>query len=201
MSAPAIKTWVTGELVSAADFNGQIKDQLANSFLHKATEPGSIPYLSALREEAALAPPSDSKRHFLIREGDGAAPQWLPTSLPHTELGTYTANGDTDLTTWSNYSWLYVYDNRSRSGNWILTSKITDDVNTSTRVVYTDLSSLYHYITLYQNEDVLAIYARRLAVSIRTNYGGSSDVVVAPEDRHGRRTVDSSVDITIFGLQ
>lgn len=195
MSAPAIKTWVTGELVSAADFNGQIKDQLANSFLHRATEPGSIPYLSALREEAALAPPSDTKRHILVNEGDGAAPQWSPHGLRYTELGTYTANGDTDLTTWSDYVWLYVYDNRSRSGHWILTSKITANVNTSTRVVLTDLGALYHYITLYQNETVLAIQARRLSA------GRSGDKVTIRVDHRNNPIWDGSVNITIYGVQ
>ena len=70
MSAPAIKTWVTGELVSAADFNGQIKDQLANSFMHKATEPGSTPYVSALREEAALPLPTGYHSHLPLQFRD-----------------------------------------------------------------------------------------------------------------------------------
>ncbi len=201
MSAPTIKTWVTGELVSADDLNGQIKEQLGNSFLHTATEVGSIPYLSALREEAALAPPSDTKPHFLVSEKDSALPQWSPHGLRYTELGSYTANGDTDLTTWSDYLWLYVYDNRTRSGHWILTSKITDDVNTSTRVALTDLGALYHYITLYQNGDVLAINARRQTVNIHKNLSGFTDVVTAPEGSGGRRTVDSAVDITIYGVQ
>lgn len=43
MSAPAPKTWNDGDLVSAVELYKQIKEQLANSFLHKATEVGSIP--------------------------------------------------------------------------------------------------------------------------------------------------------------
>ncbi len=195
MSAPTIKTWVTGELVSAADLNGQIKEQLANSFLHKATEAGSIPYLSASREEAALAPPADTRLHYLVNDKDNALPQWTPHGLRYTELGTYTSGGDTDLTTWSDYLWLYVHDNGTRSGHWILVSKITDNINTSARVVYTDLGTLYHYITLYKKGNALSISARRQTVN---RNGGALSL---PMSYGNNPRVESSVNITIYGVQ
>ncbi len=201
MSAPAIKTWVTGELVSAADFNGQIKDQLANSFLHKATEVGSIPVSTGVRELEPLPPPSADKPHFLVSEGNSGAPIWSPHGLRYKELGTYTANGDTDLTTWSDYLWLYVYDNLTRSGHWILVSKITSDVNTSTRVVHTDLSGLYRYITIYQNQSVLAIDAKRHTVILRVTNNGYDNVAVTRSSDNRRTAIDTSVNITIYGLQ
>lgn len=81
MSAPAVKTWSDGDLVSAADLNEQIKEQLANSFLHKASEVGSIPYLSALREVAALAPPSGNGQYILTCEDGRLA--WKSLALNH----------------------------------------------------------------------------------------------------------------------
>ena len=78
MSAPALKTWADGDLVSAAELNEQIKEQLANSFLHKATEAGSIPVSTGVRELEALPPPTNTGQHVLVSDGNGASPLWAP---------------------------------------------------------------------------------------------------------------------------
>jgi hypothetical protein len=85
------KTWVTGELITAAIMNAEVRDALDETYPAKVTTAGDLAYATAARTLARLG--IGSAGQFLRVNSGATAPEWATEGLLFAQ--TSVAGGDT----------------------------------------------------------------------------------------------------------